>query len=366
MKADLKHTSKIYSDGSHCAFTDLIFWNEQYFAAFRKSYHHNAEGLGKIYIMKTSTPNQEDSWEHVATIDSGFDDRDPKFFTYEDMLGVVFGSYLPRVRTGVYETERYKTNDVVSHICLSYNGTAWSYPKQIGRINYWLWSIKELKFAQGRLINKTLALTFVPTHIGVSYHPITRQDRFSGIFLHVADGPYKWITVDNVCWGTLYDDLSEPALCIKNESLYCVIRKEIKAHTNKGYLVNYGETIVAYSDIKKIGSVGSWEYALLDDEIHSPCVLGVKDGILLAGRKVVREPIKATTEVFYIDDNIHHSTSLCCLDSRGDNSYPGMVLSSDHETLYVSYYSQHQVDIEKRNFITPQSDIYLACLELSS
>lgn len=365
MKAELKYINKIYSDGSHCAFTDLIYWDGKYIAAFRKGSEHMPAGMGKVYIVSTSDPSQEQCWDHVATLDTGFDNRDPKFFTYEDMLGVVFGSFLPRVSTQVYDTSR-KENDIMTHICLSYDAVSWSNPKPVGRLNYWLWSVKELGFPDSLAIKKSLRLSYAPTHIGASYHPITKQDHFSGIYIHVSiNGPYKWVTIDQVCWGTLGDDFSEPSICIKDETLCCAIRKEVKAYTDKRYLVDTGETVIASSKIDKLGKGLNWDYRVLDNEIHSPSLLEVKDGLILCGRKVLREPVRTTTELFSLDNRENELTSILDLNARGDNGYPGMILSPDGKTVYISYYSQHEVDIDRRNFMVPKSDIYIACLELS-
>jgi hypothetical protein len=358
----VQSVDKVFSDGAHSAFTDLTYWQGQYYLAFRRGTAHNQVGMGNIYVLATKTPGVPCTWRQVATIDSGFDDRDPKFFTHRNRLGIVFGSYLPRQyhHGGSISNAGY---DICSHVSLSHNGASWSRPIQVSRVNYWLWSVVELDTEIAELITEQMGLLYTPTHMGASYHPIVKNDNYSSIFLHLADGPFRWQILDCIEVGSLGTDVSEPALLLSeaDKQLTCIVRAEpFRGSRRPGPAIRH---VMSFQDYSKGDPEKVWKQDILGDEIHSPCLMPYgESGYLIAGRQVVRNKydIVSTTSVWNAGGDL-----LCQLPSEGDNGYPGLAPGKDG-IIYASYYSQHEVDKHRRSEMPVQSDIFVAALEASA
>jgi hypothetical protein len=90
---ELLSIERLFADGYHNAFTDLMRWKGHYYLGFRTAQHHNMPPYGDVVLYRS-----EDlaSWELCGRFDTGGDDRDPKLIDGGDRLGVVFGTWIPR------------------------------------------------------------------------------------------------------------------------------------------------------------------------------------------------------------------------------------------------------------------------------
>lgn len=90
---------KIWSNGTHAAFTSLIKFKDMYYCTFREGYSHifndNGEADGKIRIIRS---HDGDVWESVLLFSiAGLDLRDPKLsVTPDDRLMLNFGGSVYR------------------------------------------------------------------------------------------------------------------------------------------------------------------------------------------------------------------------------------------------------------------------------
>lgn len=327
--ASLLEVRRLVADGHHNAFTDLIEWNGAYYLAFRKSETHGLTPGGSCVILRST---DLDAWETCAVLSTGGDDRDPKFIHAGDRLGVVFGTWFPRWRdrslTGVEA-------DLVSHVCLSRNGTAWSAPRQVYGINYWLWRI----FASAD-----------EGYFCAAYHFPQRRDRLMrSVHLLRSDDLLDWHAVGMMREG---GGCGEPVLFQPAPGeLRCVARS--LEPDNHSWL---GRSQAPYT---------RWEWQDLGVMIHAPVVLDTKGGYIVAGRSQPRDlpagicppDSGAHTTVWRLADNgaIEH---LLTLPSQGDCSYCGLAHGARGEVL-MSYYSQHEREIAAGEAPTP-ADVYLA------
>ncbi len=80
---------KVWNEGEHNAFTDLIRWQDNWYCTFRESKAH-VGGDGKIRLLKSTNGHQ---WESIALLgETGIDLRDPKLsITADDRLMLVMG-----------------------------------------------------------------------------------------------------------------------------------------------------------------------------------------------------------------------------------------------------------------------------------
>ena len=87
---------KIWEQGKHNAFTDLIRWRGKWYCTFREADAH-VGGDGKLRVLESA---DGEKWESAALIaEKGIDLRDPKLsITPDDRLMIVAGG-------SVYEGE---------------------------------------------------------------------------------------------------------------------------------------------------------------------------------------------------------------------------------------------------------------------
>src|SRR5215217_4968303 len=87
--AEIVSVEKIWSEGKHNAFTDLLRWHDAWWCTFRESEAH-VGGDGQIRVIKSADGQK---WESAALIaEKDIDLRDPKFsVTPDDRLMIVAG-----------------------------------------------------------------------------------------------------------------------------------------------------------------------------------------------------------------------------------------------------------------------------------
>ena len=359
MQAKLLETRTLIADGMHNAFTDLCFWQDHYYLAFRKAQWHNIRPGGNILIYRTPHfmgPLLESTWTLCAEIDTGGDDRDPKFVTTENRIAVVFGTYYSRWG----DEERSIPNarfDLISHIAFSHNGTAWGLPIQVYRPDYWFWSVKQA-------VENPEWYWAVAYHFAAPFYGEREIPDAQTIHLLGSEDLVRWYTFDAIFHDKYYQDISEPILLADytRKTMRCMFRTE--------------ETAMMSHPFQSKEPI-TWR--ALNHVIHSPAAVLVGDTWILAGRS---ETIKVQSiakydkkdKLYNPKNKYEHATDLWMLGadcvqhilrlpSGGDCAYPGMVYDDLRNELIVSYYSQHERLPLQRGMPFP-ADIYLARIGL--
>jgi len=359
----------VISDGYHNAFLDLCTWEGSYWLAYRRAQWHDPIPPGDVVICKSPDAY---NWEEVAVIDSGGDDRDPKFITdQEGWLVVYFGTYYKRWEG---KTLSNHTRDQITCGAQSRNGKVWSSPYQIYRPNYWLWSTQE---------------GYNGYTYGMAYHHGNDYCNSLQLIFKSRKRFGVWETVGPALNANLeLTDLSEPALFSldkKNEQFCCIARS---------------------ADVTLVGTsmhpYTKWiwdEYPVI---CHSPCVVKAQGKIFVAGRtrldhipgldgedneksEALKKYRNFQKSYEYEDEDHEDITAgkpkgwlsdvyktvlfefslknkdlkyLLTLPSAKDCAYPGMVYDEDTKELVIAYYSQHAYpDMEKG--IPRPADIYV-------
>src|SRR4051794_13860191 len=74
-KPEIVSVKKIWDQGKHNAFTDLVRWHNKWYCTFRESDAH-VGGDGQIRVLES---DEGDKWQSAALIrETGIDLRDPK------------------------------------------------------------------------------------------------------------------------------------------------------------------------------------------------------------------------------------------------------------------------------------------------
>ncbi len=313
----LINVRRLFADGYHNAFTDLLHWNGHYYLSFRTAHTHGLAPPGDVVVYRS---RDLDEWDLCARLDTGADDRDPKLIDAGDRLGVVFGSWFPRWHSN--SNLPNAPHDLISHVSVSRDGLAWSAPRQVYGVNYWLWRI-------------------LPTSEGffcAAYHFAVRADRdMRTVHLLHSDDLFDWRLKGLMRSG---GGSGEPALFrAEPDCLHCIIRTLEPRHHSW-----IGRSPAPYSD---------WEWTDLGVMIHAPAVLKYGDSWIVAGRSQKEDlPSDSGIDGAGDPDAKGHHTSvwridgaravpLLTLPSGGDCSYPGLAVGPDGE-IAMSYYSQHE------------------------
>jgi hypothetical protein len=335
--AELLRVERLFADGYHNAFTDLMKWGEHYYLGFRTAQSHGITPGGDVVIYRSGDLA---NWSLCTRFDTGGDDRDPKLIHAGDRLAVVFGTWFPRwgdVNKAVPNAQ----HDLISHVSVSRDGLSWSAPRQVYGVNYWLW----------RIFSDDSGF-YCP-----AYHFARRDDRdMRTVHLLYSTDLFSWHLVTQMRSG---GGPGEPVLFrTADNQLSCVVRTLEPDHHSW-----IGQSQAPYTE---------WSWRDLGVMIHAPVVLRVKDQWIVAGRSQKSDLPAGTTEGFAATDRTHH-TSVWCMDtgkaehlltvpSAGDCSYPGLACSPEGDVL-MSYYSQHERLPLPADRPTP-SDVFLARFRL--
>ncbi len=308
--AKILSVEKISDRAPHSAFTDLIYWNNQFVCAFREGRGH-VSADGKIRVL---TSVDGDQWESSALIElKDMDLRDAGLSVSPDGKLMLIGGACPRPKDG----EHAPTGTFVS---FSDDAKTWSKPQVVTKPGRWLWRVtwhdgKAYGVSYGSSANGVRASSLVASDDGIHYNDIVSQ--------MLADG---WPTEAVIRFDA-------------HNTAYCLQRRDGKSN-NSAML---GISNPPYTE---------WNWHDLGQFFGGPNLIQLPSGEWIAAGRMIVDG-KAKTVLATLDAAKMTLTKLLELPSGGDTSYPGLVWHNDR--LYVSYYSSHE----------DKTNIYLAQIELA-
>jgi len=121
---------KIWDQGQHNAFTDLIRFRDRWYCTFREADAH-VGGDGNLRVLSSTDGDQ---WESAALLtEKGIDLRDPKLsITPDGRLMIVAGG-------SVYEGKKLLGRQ--PRVAFSKDGKDWTAPKRVLAEGDWLWRV---------------------------------------------------------------------------------------------------------------------------------------------------------------------------------------------------------------------------------
>lgn len=302
---------KIWDQGKHNAFTDLIRFDGAFLCTFREGETH-VNGAGEVRVLRSV---DGDKWESVALIKlPGVDLRDPKISLMPDgRLMILGGAAEPATRNPL--------KDHYSFVCFSKDGREWSAPRRVAESWEWLW----------RATWKDKTAWGVGYRFGPPAAAGAQRERFTPLLRRSEDG-VKW---DRVAEFTAPNG-SEAALAFDGDSLLCLLRRDGKPGS-----ALLGTAKPPYTD---------WTWKDLGVYFGGPQLIKGPDASWWACGRLV-QPGGPKTVVCRLDAVAGKLIPAVTLPSGGDTSYAGMVWHDGK--LWISYYSSHE----------GKTSIYLAKLE---
>ena len=294
--------AKIWDQGVHNAFTDLLRFDDRWWCTFREADDHGPS-IGKVRVICSDDGSD---WQSVALLEQQeVDLRDPKLSIAPDgRLMLVMGGC-------VYGSGKFGPRS--PRVAFSPDGANWSVPQKVLAEDHWLWRVT---WHEG--------MAYSVSKLGEGGNP-----RRGFLYSSVDGLDWRWI-----CEFFLPDDTwtaSETTLrFMPDETLIALVRPDWIGASQPPYI--------------------DWQWTQIDEQMGGPNFIRWSDGVLWAGGRG-RHPQGGAAMVLSRMTPSSYTPALW-LPSGGDCSYPGMV--EHDEMLWLSYYSSHE----------GKTSIYLAQIEV--
>lgn len=295
--------AKVYDDGAHNAFTDLVLWKGQYYLCFRHGASHLSMD-GEIRVMRS--PDMK-AWTECGVVDTPADDRDPHFAVGEDNLHLFFGAWDLRHDAGNGVPGR---GQLRSYMSVSQDGEHWAAAKGVFEPCWWLWRVR---LHEGIFYSVAYYIEWPSTQAGEAR------------LLRSEDG-LAWTPVSMLTKDFLPDESDFRFL--DDGSLEVIMRT----------CAGSGNALWLRSDPTRT----AWEQRDAGVLVHSPALCTVGDRCFVAGRG--RADDMSITALWELGEN--GPEALLILPSAGDTAYPGLVADpaapEGEVALFITWYSQHE------------------------
>lgn len=302
LAAHLLSVSKIWAKSKCCAFTDLIYFSNQWLCVFRESDAHELGANGTITIIASKDGNQ---WNPIANlVKSGIDLRDPKLsITPDGRLMLLAGGT-------VYKDKKYATRQPM--VAFSNDGTQWTPLQTILEPHEWLWRVT---WHQGKAY-------------GVSYRqskPGHVRRKWIITLFESSDGLHFQKVVE---WPLTHYPNETTLRFLSDGRMVALVRRE-RGRKSPALIGTSSPPFKRWSWQSSGLYFGGPNFLVFDD-----------DTMIAAGRALLKTPYGYFACTVITHMNLHSLTPVLALPSSGDTSYPGMVFKDG--VLWVSYYSSHE------------------------
>ena len=336
-------------DGMHNAFTDLQYWQGNYWVGYRKGAGHaSMDGEAVVAVSADRVRFRE-----VAHLKVPGDVRDPKLLPID---GQRMACYFPSWTTG------YRTRELQHYITFSTNGYDWDTPRSILETGRWLWRVRP---HDGRYFGLVQTLTGGDAEKGV---PKLELD------LVVSDDLLHWEEVARIGEGC---GLCESDIFFQPDGEAWVIARTVLQNRETGSY--FAAARPPYTD---------WDVTPMHPVVHAPVVLEHGGQLYVAGRYVPGHEGETTfpfrghhpfgeqhegwgTAVWRMGRGTLEK--VLCIPATGDCSYPGLIEDPDGRVC-MSHYSQHAyhmgiaevpAGVATHRYAHQAADIYFTELELA-
>ncbi len=316
---------RVFHNGEHNAFTDLVRFGGKFYLAFRSCPDgHMVHPTASIIILSSMDAQQ---WKQVHRFSvAKRDTRDPHFLVFKDTLFVYTGTWYCGETSP--KSKDYDLNQHLGYAAWSKDGAQWHSPILLeGTFGHYIWragTFDGKAYLCGRR-KKDFAVT-----------PRGEGPLVESAMLESDDG-LIWRT------RTLFQEVNGDETAFQFEPDGSIFALGRRGSANAQLLRS-----------KK--PYTQWERKDLDRYIGGPLLTRWGGRHVVGGRKIVGDKGPKTSLCWLANDQLHEFAEL---PSGGDNSYPGFVEISPTRAL-VSWYSSHEKDAKGQ----VMTAIYLADLEI--
>lgn len=306
--AKLVRVDKIWSKAPHSAFTDLVWWHDRFYCAFREGENH-VGSQGKLRIISSADGTK---WQSEASL------KDPVYDLRDANLSIMPDGRLMAVGGAqIAEGKGRRTGTFASY---SSDGATWTTPELILPPGRWMWGVT---WHDGTAWGVSYG---APERHGINSLLTSKDGRKFETYVEDFFAKKEWPTEARIRFG-------------KDGTAYCLQR--VDGDPNFAWL---GSASPPYRE---------WKWSNLERYIGGPNLLQLPSGNWVAAGRLI-ENKKPRTALMYLDTTKGQVVPILDLPSGGDCSYPGLLW---HEgRLWMSYYSSHE----------QRTSIYLAQIDITA
>jgi hypothetical protein len=317
---------RVFHNGEHNAFTDLVRFRDKFYLAFRSCPQgHMVHPSSSILILASTDANE---WEPVHRFSvARRDTRDPHFLVFKDRLFVYTGTWYCGDTSPKWED--CDLNEHLGYAAWSDDGVQWHSPILLeGTFGHYIW--------------RTAAFDGKAYLCGRRKKDFAVGPRGEGPMVESA----MLESDDGLIWRTraLFQETEGDETAFQFEA--------------DGSVIAVGRTGRGNAQLLRSEKpYTQWDRKELDRSIGGPLLVRWGDRYVVGGRKTTSDKGPKTSLCWLADDQLHEFAEL---PSGGDNSYPGFVEISPTRAI-VSWYSSHERDAKGQ----PITAIYMADLDIA-
>jgi len=321
----VRNVRRVFHNGEHNAFTDLVRFQGRFYLAFRSCPDgHMVHPTASIILLASPDARQ---WEPVHRFHVPLrDTRDPHFLVFQDTLFVYTGTWYCGATSP--KSADYDLNEHLGYAAWSRDGTQWHSPILLeGTFGHYIWragAFGPRAYLCGRR-KKGFAMT-----------PRGENPQVQSVMLESDDG---------LIWRTraFFQEVDGDETAFQFEADGSVLAVGRRGRGNAQLL-------------RAKRPYTQWQRTDLDRYIGGPLLTRWGNRYVVGGRKTLGDKGPVTSMCWLAGDQLHEFAEL---PSGGDNSYPGFVELGPTRAL-VSWYSSHEKDATGKTMTA----IYLADLEM--
>jgi len=321
-EVEVSNIRRVFHNGEHNAFTDLIKFQDRYFLTFRTCPDgHMVHPTSSIIILAS---DDLATWQPVHQFSVRHrDTRDPHFLIFQHKLFVYTGTWYSGETT--LPREQYDVNLHLGYTVYSSDGSEWSEPTMLdGTFGHYIWraaSWNGKAYICGRRKHEF--------HVGAYGEP----RNIDALMLESDDGLiWKKKSVFRTTGG--------------DETAFQFDANGAATAIARGYRGGPAHVL------RSVPPWTTWQATKLDRNVGGPLLIHWGEHWVVGGRKTIDT---ACTSMYWLEnDQLHEFAEL---PSGGDNSYPGFIALSEDRAV-MSWYSSHETDAAGQTITA----IYLADL----
>ncbi|MCH8219467.1 MAG: hypothetical protein IH892_22155 [Planctomycetes bacterium] len=316
---------RVFHNGEHNAFTDLVRFNERFYLTFRSCPDgHDVHPTASIIILASDDARD---WDQVHRFRvAKRDTRDPHFLVYQEKMFVYTGTWysggtsLPR--------EDYDLNKHLGYAVWSHDGVKWNSPILLeGTFGHYIWRA-----------NAFNGKAYLCGRRKIGFEVLKRGEgrRVESLLLESNDG---------LIWHrrAVFQEIQGDETAFQFEP--------------DGSIIAVGRRGGGTAQLlRSKPPYKQWDRQELDRTIGGPLLTRWGKRYVVGGRKTIGGKGPKTSMYWLMDDRLQEFAEL---PSGGDNSYPGFIELGPTRAI-MSWYSSHEKD-ESGKTITA---IYMSDLQI--
>ncbi|MFO0906241.1 MAG: hypothetical protein U0939_24755 [Pirellulales bacterium] len=317
---------RVFHNGEHNAFTDLVRFKGHLYLTFRSCPDGHMVHPTASTIVLRSVDGRE--WEQVHRFRVPLrDTRDPHFLVFKDRLFVYTGTWYSGKTT--IPVKDYDLNQHLGYAAYSDDGAKWTSPVMLeGTFGHYVWraaAFDDKAYLCGR------------RKPGFEIMARGEPENVESLMLESDDG---------LVWRkrAVFQETAGDETAFAFAADGSVLGVGRHGAGKEAQLLRSRPPYIA------------WERKSLDRSVGGPLLAQWSGRTVVGGRKQTTDRGPKTSLCWLVDDRLEEFAEL---PSGGDNSYPGLVELAPTRAL-VSYYSSHEQDASGK----PLTAIYLAELAI--